>query len=163
MSTTTKTEEMARAELFSSADPALRREAETGRARLLASTDRMQKGTEKLRAARQTALETEQIGANIMADLETQRQTLERSRATLAGANVGLDRSRKILSGMGRRAQANKALMCLIILALIGMIFLIIWLKWFFTPSNGSSSERELHLLPPSPSPRPPPSPREWG
>lgn len=50
---TTRSDEAARAELFASSNPALRREAETQHARLLQSTERMQKGTEKLRAARQ--------------------------------------------------------------------------------------------------------------
>ena len=43
----------ASAELFAASDPALRREAETQHARLLQATERMQKGTEKLRHARQ--------------------------------------------------------------------------------------------------------------
>mmetsp|Transcript_47256 Transcript_47256/g.106525 ORF Transcript_47256/g.106525 Transcript_47256/m.106525 type:complete len:148 (+) Transcript_47256:710-1153(+) len=119
---------------------ALRREAETAHSRLLATTERMQKGTEKLRAARAAALETETIGANIMADLETQRQTLERSRATLAFANTGLDRSKKIIVGMGRRAAANRVLMCFIIIALVGMIGAIIWLRFFFSPSSSHAS-----------------------
>lgn len=126
---------------------ALRREAETQRSRLLAATERMQKGTDKIRAARQTALETESIGANIMADLEAQRQTMELSRATLGFASSGLDRSRKILAGMGRRAKMNKVLMCVIILALLVMIALILWLNFFYSPSS-------------VPSPPPPPPPR---
>jgi len=50
-SASTKTEEAARAELFSTTDPALRREAETAHSRLLATTERMQKGTEKVFAS----------------------------------------------------------------------------------------------------------------
>ena len=137
----TKSDEEKRAELLASSgiNPALRGEAETQHARLLQTTERMQKGTEKLRQARQVALETEAIGGNIMVDLEQQRQTMERSRATLASANSGLDRSKRILQGMGRRARANKMLIYLIIAALVGMILLIIWLNWFFKPSSSSS------------------------
>ena len=85
----TKSDEEKRAELLASSgiNPALRGEAETQHVRLLQTTERMQKGTEKLRQARQVALETEAIGGNIMVDLEQQRQTMERSRATLASAN----------------------------------------------------------------------------
>jgi len=155
---TTKSQEAQRAELFSVADPTLRKEAETQHARLLQSTERMQKGTDKLRAARQVALETEAIGSNIMQDLDSQRQQMERTRATLASANTGLDRSKKILQGMGRRAQANKALMYAIICALIGMIVLIIWLNFFFTPSAASPPKPMLVVSPSPPPPRLPPA-----
>lgn len=53
VATSTKAEEQARAELFAMSDPTLRKEAEAQHARLLQSTERMVKGTEKLRAARQ--------------------------------------------------------------------------------------------------------------
>ncbi|KAL1521345.1 hypothetical protein AB1Y20_021012 [Prymnesium parvum] len=152
--TSTKSEAQARAELFASTDPSLRQEVETQHARLLQSTERLQKGTEKLRAARQTALETEAIGSSIMVDLEQQRQTMERSRATLAFANSGLDRSKKLLQGMGRRAQANKVLMVVIIVALLSMILLIIWLNFFFKPSH--TTQKDGLSPPPPPPPMPP-------
>lgn len=50
-----KTEELARAELLRNTDQAHRGEAETQHARLLASTERLQRGTDKLKAACQIA------------------------------------------------------------------------------------------------------------
>lgn len=60
---TTASEERARAQLFESADPATRQEAENQRAQLLQNTERMHKGTEKIRQATRVALETEQVAS----------------------------------------------------------------------------------------------------
>jgi len=141
--------ERARADLLSGSDKALRVEAEAQHSRLLATTERLQRGTDKLRNACQTALETEAIGTSIMSDLEAQRHTLEHARGTLATANIGLARSKKLLQGMGRRARANKALMMLIISILCLMICVIIWLNWFYVKEDQS----------PPPPPPPPTSP----
>ena len=64
-------------------------EADSQRDRLMANTDRLNRGTDKLRAAAQIALETEEVGASIMQDLESQRATIEHARGTLAGASRG--------------------------------------------------------------------------
>ena len=53
-------------------------------------------------------LETEDLGVSILQDLQGQRETIERSREALHGADDTIGRSRKILSNMSRRAQANK-------------------------------------------------------
>lgn len=93
------------------------------------------------------AVETEHIGADILTDLDKQKSTIQGARDRLAGANVQLARSKKLLGGMTRRAAANKALMVVIIIILMFMIILIIYLQWF--AGSGSSS----------PSPSPPPAP----
>ena len=133
--TSSRAQEAARDELLRGADPTLRMEADSQRSRLMANTERLQRGTDKLAAATQIALETEVIGQSIMADLESQRQTIQHARGTLAGANAGLDRSRRILQGMSRRARQNKALMYCIIATLFLMILFIIWFKWLYHPT----------------------------
>ena len=107
-----RAEEKARAELFQQTDQAQLGEAENQRARLIASTKRLQKGTDKLKAACQiagvplattahalaptafarpraaltrtcslgAAVETEQVGADILTNLEEQKTTIERAR-----------------------------------------------------------------------------------
>jgi hypothetical protein len=67
----------------------------------------MEKGTDKLREAYRTAMETESVGAQVMQDLHEQRQTLERSRGRLAKAGAGLARSSRVLKTMGRSAHPN--------------------------------------------------------
>ena len=147
-STSSRAQEAQRAELLRGADPTLRMEADSQRDRLMANTDRLNRGTDKLRAAAQIALETEEVGASIMQDLESQRATIEHARGTLAGASRGLDRSRRLLQGMGRRAMQNRILMVVIIFVLILMISFIVWFNWLYHPAPP---------LPPCVAPPPPP------
>ena len=146
--TSSRAQEAARDELLRGADPALRMEADGQRARLMATTERMQRGTDKLKAAAQIALETEQVGESIMSDLENQRQTIAHARGTLAGASAGLDRSKRLLQGMASRAWKNKLLMMAIIFILFFMIIFIVWFNWFYHPPPP---------LPPCYAPPPPP------
>lgn len=149
--TSSRAQAAARDELLQGSDPTLRMEADNQRTRLMANTERMQRGTDKLRAAAQTALETEVIGQSIMGDLESQRQTIQHARSTLAGASVGLDRSKRILQGMGRRAMQNKILMYVIIAVISCMILFIVWFKWFYHPAPPLPPCYELHPPPPPP------------
>ena len=71
--TSSKAQEAARNELLRGSDPTLRQEADNQRSRLMATNERLSRGTDKLKAATQIALETEVVGQSIMADLETQR------------------------------------------------------------------------------------------
>jgi len=125
-------QDAARAELLAGASDAQRAEAETQRARLLATTERLQRGSDTLRGACKVAIETEAVGASIMSDLESQRHTLESARGRLAAANSGLARSKKLLKGMGRRALANKLLMMVIIGVLVLLICVVIYLSLFY-------------------------------
>ena len=50
------------------------------RARLLDNSERIERSNRKLEQGYRIAVETEQIGAQIMEDLHSQRQTIERSR-----------------------------------------------------------------------------------
>ena len=141
-----RAEEAARNELLSGTDPALRMEADNQRSRLMATTDSLNRGTDKLRGAIATALETEERGQSILSELSTQRATIASARGRLQVASAGLDRSRKLLKGMSRRALKNKILMYVIIVTLTLMISFIIYFNWMYTPA------------PPSP-PHPPPPP----
>ncbi|EOD03996.1 hypothetical protein EMIHUDRAFT_353867, partial [Emiliania huxleyi CCMP1516] len=141
--------ELAREQLLASADAPARMEAEAQHARLLETTSRMQRGTDKLRAACQVAVETEAVGVSILGDLDQQRMTLEQTRERLRTANRGLERSKKLLQSMTKRAAANKMLMIGIIAFLCLMIVAILYLK-FFMPSGSD----------PSPPPSPPPPQR---
>lgn len=134
-----RAEEQARTELLRGTDPTLRLEADNQRDRLMETTERLNRGTDKLRAATQIALETEAVGASIMADLESQKQTIRHARGTLAGASAGLDRSKRLLSGMVRRALQHKVMMYAIIGLLCVMIIFIIWFNWIYSPSSSAS------------------------
>jgi vesicle transport through interaction with t-SNAREs protein 1 len=47
-------------------------------------------------------------GMNILGDLRSQRETLERSKSRLEDADIDLNRASRVLRSMGRRAAANK-------------------------------------------------------
>ena len=147
-----KANERAREALLEGTDRALRMESEAEHARMAATTTRLQKGTDTIRAACQVAIETEAVGASIMSDLENNRQTIEHARSTLGYANQGLAKSKRLLQGMGRRARCNRVLMVVIIVVLAALIVTIIWLNWFYHPCGAEDN-------PCSPPPAPPPSP----
>ena len=168
-----RAQEAQRAELLRGSDPNLRAEADSQRARLMETNERLHRGTDKLKAATQIALETEQIGTSILGDLESQRHTLNHARGTLSGATTNLDRSARLLRVMGRRAWKNRMMMVAIIFFITLMILFIIWFKWLYHPtpppppcqfqgepgSEGSYYQQDGHACPPPPPPLPSPPP----
>ena len=138
----------ARAELLgstSSGDEA----ADDQRARLLRMGDRMQEGTSRLQQANRTIMETEELGANILGDLRSQRETLQHATGTLQRANEGLARSKRTLSAISRRAFENKLIMWgLILLLTAGIVLLLLFEAGAF---SGSGEADEAGLPPPAP------------
>lgn len=65
---------------------------------------------------------------SILDDLRSQRETLERSRERLAGADGDLTRGSRILRSMGIRAQANKTITVgIAAVAFIAIVLLFWW------------------------------------
>ncbi|KAI3627664.1 VTI1 [Malassezia furfur] len=106
-------------------------EAPSQRQRLLQGTSLLENGTERLAASTRLALETEDIGANILQDLRSQREQIEHSRDTLHGANTHIDRSSRTLQRMIRRARQQKLVTTAIIVVLVLLILLILYSKLF--------------------------------
>nr|CDI56883.1 related to VTI1-v-SNARE: involved in Golgi retrograde protein traffic [Melanopsichium pennsylvanicum 4] len=73
------------------------------RQRLLQGTASLEDGTRRLEESNRLALETEDLGADILRDLRSQREQIENSRDTLRQADQSIDRSSKTLSKMIRR------------------------------------------------------------
>ncbi|CAO1620491.1 unnamed protein product [Sympodiomycopsis kandeliae] len=101
------------------------------RQRLLKGTNTLQDGTRRLEESNRIALETEDLGADILRDLRGQREQIEHSRDTLRGADENLDRSSKTLTQMIRRAKQQKVVMYGIITVLVLLILLILYNKLF--------------------------------
>ena len=72
------------------------------RTRLLAGTQSLEESTRRLENSQRVALETEDIGADILRSLRVQREQIEHSREMLGGAEGNVDRSSKTLKGMVR-------------------------------------------------------------
>ncbi|KAL0258764.1 t-SNARE VTI1 [Diplodia seriata] len=100
------------------------------RQQLLSGTDRLERSSGRLRDSHRIALETEDIGRNTLADLATQRETIERTRQNLLESEGYTDRSIKTLRGMARRMATNRVITIAIITALVLLIIAVIVSKF---------------------------------
>lgn len=73
------------------------------RQQLLSGTERLDRSSARLQESRRTALETEDIGRNTLADLHQQRETIEHTRSGILESEGYVDKSVKTLRGMARR------------------------------------------------------------
>ncbi|KAJ4902406.1 Vesicle transport v-SNARE 11 [Raphanus sativus] len=99
------------------------------RARLMMSTDRLGRTTDRIKDSRRMMIETEELGVSVLQDLHSQRQSLLRTGDTLSGVDDNVGKSKKILTGMTRRMNRNKWTIGAIITALVAAIFLILYFK----------------------------------
>ncbi|XP_066457525.1 vesicle transport through interaction with t-SNAREs homolog 1A isoform X4 [Eleutherodactylus coqui] len=77
--------------------------SESQRAHLLDNTERLERSSRRLEAGYQIAVETEQIGQNILEDLSQDREKIQRARDRLRETDTNLGKSSRILTGMLRR------------------------------------------------------------
>ena len=95
----------------------------------LASLDR---GTQSLARSELIAAETDEIGVQIIGDLDDQRETLLRTKDKLDETREDLSRSQKVLNAISLKLGTNKLLLVVIIileLAVIGGIVYIRFIK----------------------------------
>ncbi|OQR68518.1 vesicle transport through interaction with t-SNAREs1A-like [Tropilaelaps mercedesae] len=78
------------------------------KAQLLDNTDRLDRSARQLAAGRQIALETEQVGAEILSELGHQREVITRARERIRDTNDDVTRSSQLLTSMLRKAFQNK-------------------------------------------------------
>ena len=86
-------------------------------------TQRMEASERRLKDGYSLCLESEQIGSQILENLNSQRETIQRSRDRLRGTNHELKRGHKFLNLMTRRSLQTKA-MIYFIFALICIFFI---------------------------------------
>jgi len=98
------------------------------RQQVLTGSRALERTGESLMRAQQVAVETDAIGDEIIGDLGTQRETLERTRNRLIETDVELGRSRKILKKMYINVFSNKiVLIFIIIIELCILAGLLYW------------------------------------
>ncbi|KAJ5489699.1 Vesicle transport v-SNARE protein vti1 [Penicillium diatomitis] len=85
------------------------------RQQLLSGTERLERSSARIQGAQRTALETEDIGRGVLADLHQQGETLRHTRATLQGSE-----------GMA----TNRIITIAIITVLVLLIFAVIFSKF---------------------------------
>lgn len=100
------------------------------RKKLLSNHSILERTSGRLRDSQRVALETENIGSNILNDLRSQREQISNSRNTLMTADGYIDKSVKTLRSMSRRLMANKFISYAIIAVLIVLIFLVLISKF---------------------------------
>ncbi|KAG9132265.1 hypothetical protein Leryth_020551 [Lithospermum erythrorhizon] len=99
------------------------------RSRLMMSTERLNKSSDRVKESRRTMLETEELGVSILQDLHQQRQSLLHAHDTLNGVDDNISRSKKILTTMSRRMSRNKWIIGTIIAVLIFAILMVLYFK----------------------------------
>ncbi|XP_051522795.1 vesicle transport through interaction with t-SNAREs homolog 1A-like isoform X2 [Myxocyprinus asiaticus] len=76
--------------------------SESQRAHLLDNTERLERSSRRLEAGYQIAVETEQVGQEILANLHSDREKIQMSRDRLRETDANLGKSSRILTGMLR-------------------------------------------------------------
>jgi vesicle transport through interaction with t-SNAREs protein 1 len=100
------------------------------RQKMISSTQRLNETSDRVRRAKETAFEIEDIGMATMDELEKQRDTIHHSRQRIADTNLIISKSKRLVHGMVRRMKQSKAMMYFVIAALFIIIIVIIYYKW---------------------------------
>ncbi|KAL1809586.1 hypothetical protein ACET3Z_026576 [Daucus carota] len=103
--------------------------SEDQRGRLLMSTERLNKSSDRVRESRRTMLETEELGVSILHDLHQQRQSLLHANSTLHGVDDNISKSKKVLTAMSKRMSRNKYIIGAVVAVLVLAIILILYFK----------------------------------
>lgn len=98
---------------------------------LLNGVSTLEETNASIARSNQVALETEQIGTEVISDLNDQRETLLRTRNRLTNADDELSRSRYILKRMGHNILYNKIILILIIILEACILTSVVYLKYF--------------------------------
>ncbi|XP_059755409.1 vesicle transport through interaction with t-SNAREs homolog 1A isoform X5 [Balaenoptera ricei] len=77
------------------------------RAHLLDNTERLERSSRRLEAGYQIAVETEQIGQEMLENLSHDREKIQRARERLRETDANLGKSSRVLTGMLRRISSR--------------------------------------------------------
>ncbi|XP_037547396.1 vesicle transport through interaction with t-SNAREs homolog 1A [Nematolebias whitei] len=99
------------------------------RAHLLDNTEKLERSSRRLEAGYQIAVETEQVGQEILSNLHTDREKIQRARERLRETDANLGKSSRILTGMLRRIIQNRILIFVLGAVILLTIILAIYLN----------------------------------
>ncbi|SPP88008.1 vesicle transport through interaction with t-SNAREs homolog 1B [Drosophila guanche] len=98
---------------------------------LAASTyDVLQRTGDSIQRSNQIAIETENMGAEVLGELGEQRESLLRTTRRLEDADQDLSKSRAIIRKLGREVLYNKIILVCIILLELGILIGLLVLKF---------------------------------
>ncbi|XP_062988726.1 vesicle transport through interaction with t-SNAREs homolog 1A isoform X2 [Elgaria multicarinata webbii] len=101
--------------------------SEIQRAHLLDNTERLERSSRRLEAGYQIAVETEQIGQDILENLSHDREKIQRARERLRETDANLGKSSRILTGMLRRIIQNRILIAILGIIVIFAVVMVIY------------------------------------
>ncbi|WWC92820.1 uncharacterized protein L201_007779 [Kwoniella dendrophila CBS 6074] len=105
--------------------------AYSARTRLLQGTETLADGSRRLDNAHRIALETEDVGGEILRNLRGQREQIEHTRDTLVQADSSIDRAAGTLKKMIFKMYQQKFLSAAIIAVLVILILIVLYSKLF--------------------------------
>lgn len=100
------------------------------RSRLLDNDQTLDRTSARITNAQRIGEESEAIGAGVLSELDSQRQTIMRTGGKVSNVDANLSKSRRILNAMSRRIMTNHLVMMLIILVLLGILGLSCYMKF---------------------------------
>ncbi|XP_077205858.1 vesicle transport through interaction with t-SNAREs homolog 1A isoform X2 [Paroedura picta] len=103
--------------------------SEIQRAHLLDNTERLERSSRRLEAGYQIAVETEQIGQEMLENLSHDREKIQRARERLRETDANLGKSSRILTGMLRRIIQNRILIVILGIIVIFAVVMVIYLS----------------------------------
>jgi vesicle transport through interaction with t-SNAREs protein 1 len=103
--------------------------SDDARERLLDQYERMEAATLRLEQSKRLAESTVDVGATILDNLGTQRESILRSSRQVEEADVNIENSSRHLNVMARRMQTNWCLLTAIIACILTIVALIIYLS----------------------------------
>jgi len=99
------------------------------RERLLAGTEILGDGSRRLTETQRVALETEDLGVDILRNLRGQRETIENARDTLRGADSNIDRASGTIKKMIRQMYKQRVIISAISVFFVLLILVILYFK----------------------------------
>ncbi|XP_075468002.1 vesicle transport through interaction with t-SNAREs homolog 1A isoform X5 [Ascaphus truei] len=100
------------------------------RAHLLDNTERLERSSRRLEAGYQIAVETEQIGQDVLENLSQDREKIQRARERLRETDANLGKSSRVLTGMLRRVIQNRVLVVILGIIILFTIVLAIYFSF---------------------------------
>ncbi|XP_068219078.1 vesicle transport through interaction with t-SNAREs homolog 1B [Palaemon carinicauda] len=91
----------------------------------------LERTSESIARSTTIAVETEQVGTEVLGELGAQRETLTRTRDRLIDTDAELSRSKKIIRAMSRNVLYNRILLIIIILLEVGILGGLVYWKFF--------------------------------
>lgn len=93
------------------------------------SYNRLRFSTRRLDDTKRTALEAEEIGLDIMSDLQSQREDIMRTKGHLHDIDENLNLSKRVLQLLGYRMQTNQSMVVCFAVVLTVTVALVFYLK----------------------------------